>query len=367
MDKKEIIKKLGAMRSSDPCFGGGKIVSSVSTEPLDVALDAWRLYSDVNALDTYLFSSAQKLEKEVMEWLAGMLHGSHAAGYITTGGTESNIAALYAAKKMYPGKREVIVPDSVHYSVLKAADLMGLKVKKTGLDKNFRADVGDIEKALSKDTLAVVATAGTASLGMVDPVEEINGLCGDVFFHVDAAFGGFILPFIVGRVTDFRLDNLDSLTIDPHKMGCAPIPAGALLFRDASYLKELTVQPAYIPITSYTLSGSRSAGAVAAVWATIRCLGLEGYEKNARECLRNTSLLCRELKKVSGAGIVTEPDVNIVGVRLPDIEKTASELRKRGWGIAVNKELSCIRFAVMPHVTREVVLGFIGELKEVLN
>jgi tyrosine decarboxylase/aspartate 1-decarboxylase len=360
MDKKEIIEKLREMRSQDPCFGGGKIVSSVSTEPLDVALDAWRLYSDVNALDTYIFSSAQKLEDEVMEWMAGLLHGPHAAGYITTGGTESNIAALYAAKKMHPGKKEIIVPESAHYSVLKAADLMCLRVKKTGLDGSFRADVEEIRKALSKDTLAVVATAGTASLGMVDPVEEISELCGDVFFHIDAAFGGFILPYVKGRVTDYRLDNLDSLTVDPHKMGCAPVPAGALLFRDASYLEGMAVHPAYIPITSYTLSGSRSAGAIAAVWATINYLGRGGYEKNAKECLGNTSLLCRELEKIPGAGIVTEPDLNIVGVRLDDVEKTALELKKMGWKIAVNRELSCIRFAVMPHVQERSCLNSPG-------
>ncbi len=363
MDKKKIIERLRMLRSHDPFFDGGKIVSSVSTEPLDLALDAWRIYSDVNALDTYVFSSVQKLEEEVMEWIGGMLHGPHASGYITTGGTESNIAALYAAKRMHPEKKEIIAPVSAHYSIDKAACLMGLRIKKIGLDGNFRADVDEIRGALGKDTLAVVATAGTSSLGMVDPSEEINELCDDAFFHIDAAFGGFILPFMKCRVIDFRLDNLDSITIDPHKMGRAPLPAGALLFRDNSYLRDSTIRPAYIPISTYTLSGSRSAGSIAAVWATLKYVGREGYERTARECLKNTRLLCKELEEIPCAGIVTEPDLNIVGIKLPEIEKTSAELRKKGWKIAVNAELSCIRFVVMPHVTKEVVLGFIEDLK----
>lgn len=366
MDKKEIIEKLRRRRSTDPFFPDGKIISSVSTQPLDVALDAWRIYSDVNALDTYIFSSAAKLEKEAIDWMGQYLSCKKASGYITTGGTESNIAALYAAKKRDPGKKEIIVPVSAHYSIDKAADLMGLRVKRTPLDSNYRADATAIKKAITKNTLAVVVTAGTASLGMLDPAEEIAEDCADLFLHADAAYGGFMLPFIKKTVSDFRLDNLDSMTIDPHKMGCAPMPAGALLFRDDSYLKEMTVKPSYIPIETSTLSGSRSGGAIAAVWATINFFERDGYEKLAGECMKNTKILCSELDKIPRTGIVTEPDLNVVGIRLPDIEKTSSELMKKGWKIAVNRELSCVRFAVMPHVTVEVIGSFTDDLKKIL-
>jgi len=367
MDKKEIIEKLQKCRSTDPYFSEGKIISSVSTQPLDVALDAWRIYSDVNALDEYIFSSAAKLEEEVIDWMGRFLSCRKPTGYITTGGTESNIAALYAAKKRYPGKKEIIVPDSAHYSIDKAADLMGLKVKRTPLDSSYRADPSAIKKAIHKNTLAVVATAGTASLGMLDPAEEIAEACEELFMHLDAAYGGFMLPFIKNIVSDFRLDNLDSVTIDPHKMGCAPMPAGALLFRDDSYLKEMTVKPSYIPIATSTLSGSRSGGAIAAVWATINYLGRDGYEKMVNECMKNTNFLCSELEKVPGAGIVTEPDLNIVGVKLPDIGKTSAELMKEGWKIAVNRDLSCLRFSVMPHVTKEVIYSFTEDLKRIIK
>lgn len=368
MNNKDIIEKLRTLRSTDPYFPEGKIISSVSTRPLDVAIEAWKIYSDENALDTYIFSSSKVLEKEATDWMARFLSGANAAGYITTGGTESNIAALYAAKKRYPGKKEIIAAGSAHYSIDKAADLMGLKLIKTPLTREYRADPEAIKKAVNKNTLAVIATAGTASLGMLDPAEEINDYCGDdVFFHIDAAFGGFMLPFIDKRVCDFRLKNVSSITIDPHKMGCAPMPAGALLFRDDSYQKDLTVRPTYIPIETCTLSGSRSGGAIAAVWATIRSIEKEGYEKITKECLRNTAFLCDEIEKIPNSGIVTEPDLNVVGVKIPDIDKTPDELRKRGWKIAVNRDLSCIRFAVMPHVKKEHISSFLEDLKEIIR
>jgi tyrosine decarboxylase / aspartate 1-decarboxylase len=299
--------------------------------------------------------------------MGNFLSGKDASGYITTGGTESNIAALYAAKKRYPDRKEIIAPVSAHYSIDKAADLMGLRVKRIPLDGNFRADASAIKKALNKNTLAVVSTAGTASLGMLDPSEEIADMCGEHYMHVDAAYGGFMLPFIKGSVSDFRLKNVASITIDPHKMGCAPMPAGALLFRDDSYLKQMSIKPSYIPITTSTLTGSRSGGAIAAVWATIKYIGREGYEKMVKECLKNTELLCTELEKIKGTGIVTEPDLNVVGVLLPEIEKTSAELMKRGWKIAVNRDLSCIRFAVMPHVTKEVIYSFTEDLKRIIK
>ena len=365
--KKEVIEKLKKLRSKDPSFADGKIVSSVSTEPLDVALEAYRIFSDVNALDTYIFPTIQRIETEVVEYLGSLMKNPRAQGYVTSGGTEANIMALYAAKKLYPQRNEIIVPESAHYSIHKAADLMGLKVVSTGLDGRFRADVESIKENINPKTLAVVATAGTASLGAVDPIEEINSLCGDVFLHVDAAFGGFILPFLGTRRIDFSLDNVDSMTIDPHKMGCCPMPAGSILFRDASYIEKLTVTPAYLPISTYALSGSRPGGAIAATWATLRYLGLDGYRKIVEKCICNTRFLCDRIRRIEGAAIVTEPDLNVVGIKLANLEENAAALEKRGWRIAVNRDISCIRFVVMPHVTREVIAEFAEDLKEILE
>ena len=78
--------------------------------------------------------------------------------------------------------------------------------------------------------------AGTTEFGQVDPVEEIGRIAEekDVFFHVDAAFGGFVIPFLEGCPLkfDFAVPGVSSIAIDPHKMGMSTIPSGGLLYRN---------------------------------------------------------------------------------------------------------------------------------------
>ena len=408
MNEKEIIERLQQLRAGDYSFESGRILSSVSTSPLEIALDAFRMFADTNALDVNIFPSVLSLEGEVIEWFGNLLNNPGISGYITTGGTEANIAALWAAKRIYKNKgntknkrntkKEIIAPESAHYSIQKMADLMDLKVRYVPLDENFRADIGAVRDELSDDTLAVIATAGTSALGIIDPIEEINELCEDVFFHVDAAFGGFVIPFLGNSSTpennsnkpennsntpdmpnvpksdisnvpriDFTLDNLDSITIDPHKMGAVPIPAGAILFRDKSYMGRLSISPTYLPFDTSTLLGSRSGGAIAATWATLMYLGFDGYKKIVGTCMDNTRFLCSEIEKIDGASLVTVPDLNVVGIKIRDSGRVCKAITELGWNIWVDRNSETMRVVVMPHVTREVIQEFIRDLKNILG
>jgi len=368
MEKDQILKKLRDLRDKDPKFSDGRIISSVSTQPLDFALEAFNIFSDTNALDVNIFPEVQKLEREVIEWFGTALKNPEIDGYITTGGTEANIAALFVAKKMNPLKKEILVPESAHYSIKRAAELMDLEIKWVKLDENFRADITDLGSKIDNNTLAVVATAGTSSLGVVDPVEEINSLCEDIFFHVDAAFGGFVLPFMKNApCIDFSLENIDSITIDPHKMGMNLIPAGSILFRDNSYLEKIKISPAYLSFSTSTISGSRSGGTIASVWATINYLGFEGYARVVKECMENTKLLCNEIEKIDDVELVRKPDINVVGIRIKNMESVSTELIKRGWDILLDSKSGSIRVVVMPHVTEAVIKNFVKDLKEIIT
>jgi tyrosine decarboxylase/aspartate 1-decarboxylase len=365
MDEKSIIDRLKKLRSEDQSYEGGRILSSVSTKPLNVAIEAYGIFSDTNALDVYFFKNVEKLETEIIEWFGGLLKNEKTAGYVTTGGTEANIVALWIARKFYPKRRKILVPESAHYSIHRAADLMGLEIEDIPLDGNFRADVSEIEDRIDRDTMAVVATAGTSALGVVDPIERINELCEDTFFHVDAAFGGFVIPFLKNIRLDFTLENVDSLTIDPHKMGLAPIPSGAILFRDGLYLDGLGISPPYLPFQTRTLTGSRSGGSIAATWATINYLGAEGYGRIVGKCMENTRLLCDELERI-GVDISVKPELNVVGIRPRKPEETLNLLRDKGWNILMDTKSKSLRIVVMPHVTEEVIREFIRDLEEIV-
>ena len=371
MDKEsEILERLRGMRAGDPKFEDGKILSSVSTKPLGIAIEAFKIFADTNALDTHIFSKVEELEKECIGWIGNLLHNRLARGYITTGGTEANIFALWVMRENSK-KRQIIVPRSAHYSVERAANLLGLEIIPAALDENFKADAGDIERNINENTLGIVLTAGTSALGAVDPVEDVSDLISNsgekIFLHVDAAFGGFIIPFLKpGIMFDFELENVTSMTIDPHKMGMAPIPSGAVLLKNDSLLDKITISPPYLPFKTNTLSGTRSGGAIAATYATLNYIGVDGYEKIVGGCMENTKLLCSELSKLDCVEKAAEPELNIVGIMVSgsDNSEIVKKLGKRGWKVSLNEKPKCIRVVVMPHTSRENILCFIDDLRE---
>ncbi len=364
----DILEKLRVLRRKDPFFADGRILSSVCTEPSNVSIEAFRIYSDVNVLDRFVFPNCGKLERDVIEWYGSLLGGKNLSGYVTSGGTEANIQALWAAKKKYPGKREILLPESAHYSLDKAADLLELEIKWIPLDEDFRADVTSIREGVSDETLAVVLTAGTSALGAVDPIAEVNGLCGDVFLHVDAAFAGMVLPFIEGSERiDFGLENIDSLTIDPHKMGYTPIPSGCILFRDESYMENLRFKPSYLEEPLPTLTGSRSAGLIAAVWANLMFYGVDGFRCHVGECMENTRHLMSLLEDVDGIEHVIDPVINFVALTSDSMTQLYPLLLERGWALSLDRETNSIRIVVMPHVTKEVLENFVGDLRECMD
>ncbi|OYT54849.1 MAG: tyrosine decarboxylase MfnA [Candidatus Altiarchaeales archaeon ex4484_2] len=364
----DVLGRLMELRKKDPFFADGRILSSVCTEPSDVSLEAYRIFSDVNVLDRYVFPNSGELEMDVIKWFSSILGKKNLSGYVTSGGTEANIQALWAAKKKYPGRREILVPESAHYSLDKAADLLELEIKWIPLDEKFKADVASIQEGISDETLAVVLTAGTSALGVVDPITEVNGLCGDVFFHVDAAFAGMVLPFLENSERiDFGLVNIDSLTIDPHKMGYTPIPSGCILFRDESYMKRLRFKPSYLEEPLPTLTGSRSAGFIAAVWANLMFYGVEGFRSKVWECMENTRFLLSLLEGVEGVEPVIEPEINFVALTSDSMPQVYGLLLERGWALSLDRETNSIRIVVMPHVSREVLEDFVGDLRECMN
>ena len=157
-----------------------------------------------------------------------------------------------------------------------------------GLDSSFRVNPSEVENLINKNTVAVVGTAGTAELGVVDPIDKLSeiALQHGVFLHVDAAFGGLVIPFLKHTQPsfDFSLDGVESMTVDPHKMGMAAIPAGGILFKDATSLDYIKTETPYLTDkTQYTFVGTRTGASAASVWAVFKALGREGYSESSWE------------------------------------------------------------------------------------
>jgi len=378
LPQKVILKELESKLKKDFTFKSGRIIGSMCTEPHPFARKLYVRYLEKNLGDSGLCPGVAELEKEAVKMIGALFSNPEVSGHIVTGGTEANILAMWAAKKLSNNeRREVIVPASAHCSFDKAADILGLKVVKVGLNSNFQVDVSAVKDALNSKTLAIVGVAGTTDLGVVDPIDELSKIAleNKIYLHVDAAFGGFVLPFL--RELSYNVPNFDfalpgvcSITVDPHKMGLAPIPAGGILFRNEEIRKAIAWKIPYLAggeTEQATLTGTRSGASVIAVWALLKHLGMEGYKKIVQRCMRLTWKLVEEIRGIEGLDIVTKPTMNVVGLKSEvfDIRQLARELRHRGWAISVFPKH--IRIVVMPHLRKEHVKSFIEDLREVVK
>ena len=358
---------------SDHSFGSGRIVGSMCTAPHPFGARVFARHLETNVGDPGLSPGAIKLEEEAVRSLGSLLGLPAAEGCIVTGGTEANILALWAARERSGGRgNEVLVSEEAHFSFDKAARLLGLDLIKLPLTPAYTLDMTEVKKRLSPRTIALVGIAGTTSLGAVDPIAELSELAVSrgLYLHVDAALGGFVLPFArdLGRHVpsfDFSLPGVQSITIDPHKMGMAVIPAGGILWRSRA-LSELVKVP--VPYLSggetalATIVGTRSGASALAVWALLNHLGRRGYRAVIKRAYELTDLLARGVSAVKGLRLITEPTINVVGIGATDtsIELLASRLRRRGWAVSLFPRH--LRVVLMPHLKEKHVRALLKDL-----
>ncbi|MDH7506623.1 MAG: tyrosine decarboxylase MfnA, partial [Candidatus Thermoplasmatota archaeon] len=318
-----------------------------------------------------LFPGTKKIESKYVRFILNLLNAPKTStGLITTGGSESNLTAVWIAKNL-TRKKEVIVPESAHFSFEKISSLMDIKLIYIPLNKNYIMDVKILKKKINNKTAAIVGLAGSSELGTIDQLPIISQICYDenIFLHVDAAFGGFVIPFLkkLGyNITDFdfKLKGVSSISIDAHKMGYSAIPLGVLLLKNKNWLNEISVETPYISIKKQAgILGTRSGGPVAAAYAVAKYLGKKGYMNLVKKCMNNTHYMEKEIKKI-GLDFVTKPTMNVIGIKIKNPTKLVNKLTYYGWKVNSMGRLSAIRIVVMPHIDKKIIDDFILDLKK---
>jgi len=368
----DIIEELRTFREKDIPYS--RVLSSMCTVPHPVALEAHKMFVETNLGDPGIFRGTVELEKKLMSMIGELLHCKTPAGYICSGGTEANIQGVRAARnvqrKQRKGNLNIVIPKTAHFSFEKIGDILGVEIRRAGVDEEYRVDVGEVEKLVDESTIAIVGIAGTTELGQIDPIVELSKLAEErgIELHVDAAFGGLVIPFMDSPYPfDFQNSGVSSITIDPHKMGMATIPAGGIVFKDESYLMALEVETPYLTSkTQFTLTGTRPGTGVASAYAVLRHLGYDGMREVVMGCLRNTRIIVEEMLSL-GFEPVIEPVMNVVAFPTEEAERIKDELYRRRWVISTIREPKAIRFVVMPHVTEEVIKEFISDFRKVVG
>ncbi|MGH8911852.1 MAG: pyridoxal phosphate-dependent decarboxylase family protein, partial [Acidimicrobiia bacterium] len=190
-----------------------------------------------------------QLESTVLEWLEELFEmpAESAAGVLLSGGSMANFTALVAARTARLAEEftsgTIYVTAHVHHSITKAARLAGFperRVRIVPVDEELRMDTDALVGLIEDDTAAglrpflIVGSAGTTDAGTIDPLSDLATIAQDrgMWFHVDAAYGGFFQLTERGRKRLIGIGAADSITLDPHKGLSIPFGVGALLVRD---------------------------------------------------------------------------------------------------------------------------------------
>lgn len=299
--------------------------------PLAVAVAADLVASTLNSsLDSWdQAPSGTAVESAVVRALADLVgHGPQAVGSVTSGGTESNLTALLLARERASGgqlrRPRVFCSADAHFSIARATEVLGMgedAVVAVPVDAGHRMDVGALRVRLAaarehgETPVAVVATAGTTDLGVIDPLPDIADVAAasGVWMHVDAAYGGGALFSDRLATLLTGIDRADSVALDLHKFGWQPVAAGVLLAREAAGFAPLQRRVAYLNPADDELAGyhgllGRSLRTTRRVDAfkmavTLRALGRRG--------LGDLVDRCHELARCAAASIAENPRLEL--------------------------------------------------------
>ena len=243
---------------------------------------------------------ADLFEKEAVRMLGSLLGHREAVGFITSGGTESNLLALRLARNIgAKSEPEVVLPTTAHYSFRLGAELLGLRLREVDVDDAMRPDMRQVERLLNANTVALVCSAPEGNYGQLDPVEEFADLAQrkGLYLHVDAAFGGFALPFLreLGYPIppfDFSLPGVSSMMTDGHKLGLLPVATGFFLIRDEAMLDAIPAEFTGI----HTITATKPGDHAVAAWSVMRRLGREGYRESARRLMEVVDIISKGIE-----------------------------------------------------------------------
>ncbi|MEY3425444.1 MAG: hypothetical protein RL679_802 [Bacteroidota bacterium] len=328
------------------------------------------------------FHGTQEIERELIE-ICGVdiLKGEkdELDGYVASGGTEANIQAIWIYRNyfqsVYSAKTSeiaIICSQDSHYSMDKAANLLGIQLIKVATDeqtktlqKNELCRILDDSEAQGIRYYIVVANMLTTVFGSVDNptiyTDELTKRKANFKLHIDGAYGGFYYPFS-NKHTNLNFSNpfVSSVTLDAHKMAQAPYGTGIFLIRKGFIHFATTKQASYVEGEDCTLSGSRSGANALAVWMILATYGQNGWFEKIFILQKRTDYLCEKLEELE-LEFFRDPNSNIVAIRSSSM---AHEIAVKYHLVPDNHhEANWYKIVVMEHVTLDKIEPFLADLK----
>jgi len=317
------------------------------------------------------------LERAVIGWCADLfaLPAGDRWGYVTSGGTEGNLAALHIAHRRYRARRRglagrlghdealgaeplVFYSRAAHYSIAKVVEIIGADGVLVDVDDRDEMDYRHLAElvAVHRDRPAiVVATAGTTMFEAVDSTRRIDAILRryDVrhrHVHVDAALAGFPLA-LDGTLRLDAASGVHSVAVSAHKFLGTPIPGGLVLIRDSVRTQGRHI--AYTATPDTTVSGSRCGQTAALIWYAIAKYGLDGHRARAAAA-RELAAYTTERLRAIGWPAWRHRDAFTVVLHTPPVTVT------RKWMLSTDGDWS--HAVCMPGITHAQMDAFVADL-----
>jgi aromatic-L-amino-acid decarboxylase len=333
--------------------GGGLYPSALG----DYLADVSNRYSGVS----FAGPGAAEMERALVDWMVRLVgYPGSAAGDLTSGGSIATLSALVTARDAFD-----IGPDSLadtciyltgqaHHCIEKSLHVAGLKhIRKriVAVDDCYRMDVAALERMIVSDRSQglrpwlIAASAGTTDTGAIDPITAIAEVAqqNDVWFHLDAAYGGFFLLSEEGNKNLQGIHQADSIVLDPHKGLCLPYGSGAVLIRDGQLLAEsYSYYADYLQDAKQSVSNSATVYSPAdlspeltrpfrgpRMWFPLKLFGLKSFRANLEEKIWLARYFHQEISKMDGFEAGPYPDLSVVTYRYLPPNGDANAFNKR--------------------------------------
>ncbi|MFH0969244.1 MAG: pyridoxal-dependent decarboxylase [Patescibacteria group bacterium] len=407
--EEEIKRKVSLFMQKNIRYETHNILGFPGTTPLPISTEVYSDYLDYHSNNIGMhtnkdkgdselgFGGSQEAERQVIEMVADLMGAlpEEVDGYISSGGTEANIVGCWMGRDSKKGAPTVLICSFLtHYSVLKACNILGIgTVIKTngsglhllGTDNSGHILLSQLKKKLYAvaqariKNIIVVGNGGTTMLGSVDDIPEMCAIIDDfkkdfpatsVHLHIDAAFGGFIVPFIK-TLPDigFQNSNVSSIAIDVHKMGLAPYGSGIILARRGLF-KNIETEAPYVPGNDHTLCGSRAGAMALSCWAVMKKMGKDGYAKEAKRLITLSDKIREKLERYEMS--VFENDINILAVKSPFpqnlVQEFITHIHKNFPADMTNpltpERVTVWNIVIMRHTTEALIDNFLSECKK---
>ncbi len=319
--------------------------------------DFWAAVTNNYAGVYFAGPGAVRMENELIRWMGQLIgYPRQMAGILTSGGSMANLSGIATARDAHQLKGKdfektvVYMTEQVHHSINKALRLAGLKEVQNRIipmDETYKMQSDKLRAAIQQDRRKgykpwmVVGAAGTTDTGAIDPIKDIGEICEeeDLWFHLDAAYGGFFILSETGKGLLSEMDCADSIVMDPHKGLFLPYGTGALLVKEgqqlldthyytAAYMQDTEkekgeLSPADLsPELSKHFRGMR-------LWLPLKLFGLTPFRAALEEKLQLARYFYEEIQQIPGFEVGPPPELSVVIYRYIPSQQDPNTFNRR--------------------------------------